>query len=90
MLDFEKIYGKSVEMMDDGEKWLLALSQLYYLKEDCTGINKRLDNLNGKVKGIDDNKSSIENNKKMINIQWMFISAIILALIGAGIKLIGG
>ncbi len=52
MPDFESIYGKDPATMDEGEYKIAVFGYLHALNESMEGINKRLDETNGKVRCI--------------------------------------
>jgi hypothetical protein len=90
MPDFEEIYQKTPDKMDEGEYRLAVFGYLHGFKKELERINDRLDVTNGKVRIIPEMQLEIETQCTKIRWVWVILSALGFAILIALIKFIIG
>jgi len=90
MANFEEIYQKKPDEMDDGEFKIALFGYLHGFQNGLDAINNRLDVTNGKVKGIPELKASVDSHKTQLGWIWGIIGTLGGAITIALIKFIIG
>jgi len=90
MANFEEIYQKKPNEMDEGEFKVALFGYLHGFQEGIAAINNRLDVTNGKVRCIPDLKTSIESHNKQFGWLWGVVGTLGGAIVIALLKYIIG
>jgi len=90
MPNFEEIYQKKPNEMDEGEFKIALFGYLHGFQAGLDAINERLDVTNGKVKCIPELESKIDSHGKQLGWIWAIIGTLGGALSVALLKYIIG
>ncbi len=80
--DFEQVFGKSFNEMSEEQRWTALMGTQYMMRDGMTGINKRLDTMNGNVTAANNkaNEACATANQSK-NIVFKVVLPIIMAIV---------